>query len=152
MRKRTRRKHYALVNPILFAIEGARITPEKELNRLRVRELASIDAFAHGHAGLSEWSDLCHLMNLAEHMARAGIGPEVLETCAAVQAHLIDAKERYERTKRMGTTGLGLQSFRELYELHDLQRQSISRSEYERHLTKMVNRVRSKAPDVVVLT
>lgn len=151
MKKRTRRKVYALVNPIAFAIEGAAITPEKDLDNLRARELAAIDAFARGAAGLQEWKDITAILNLAENMARAGIGPEALPACKAAQAHLIDAKERFERIGRMGTTGPGLQAFRDLYEFHDLQRQSVSRTQYERHLAKTIARVKNKAPGVVEL-
>ena len=41
MRKKTRRKVWALVNPIQHAIEGAAITPEDKLNQLQLRELTN---------------------------------------------------------------------------------------------------------------
>jgi len=49
----------------------------------------------------------------------------------------------------MGTTGPGLQAMRDLFEYHDLQRSSISRGEYERHIQSAINAIRSKAPGVV---
>lgn len=85
-------------------------------------------------------------------MARDGVGrDEVLPACARAQEHLIDAARRFERTGKMGTTGPGLTSFRELYEFHDLQRQSVSRSEYEKAIKNATNRLRSRAPEVVEL-
>jgi len=151
-RKRCRRKVYALVNPISFAIQGAAITPENELDKLRIRELAAIDAFAKGRATIGDWHDVNAMLSLAEVLARDGIGrDEVLPSCAAAQDALIDAARRYEATGRMGTTGPGLQSFRELFQYHDLQRQSIPRSDYERAIKVATDRIRSKAPEVIEL-
>lgn len=152
MRKRTRRKVYALVNPVEFAIEGARITSKPDLDKLRLIELVAIDAFARGKATIQEWSDLKQMLNLAEGMAMLGIGrEEVTPACQAAQAHLIEAVRRYQSTGRMGTTGPGLQSFRELFEYHDLQRTSIPRSQYEQAIRTVSNRIRSKAPEVIEL-
>ena len=149
MRKRTKRKVYALVNPIQYAIEGAAITPESELAFLRTRELASIDAFRMGKAGLQEWSDVSALQRITETMARAGIGPEALPVCAEAQQHLVESAKRFESIGKMGATGQALQCWRDLFEYHDLQRSSIPRSEYERMLTRATNRLKSKAPEVV---
>jgi hypothetical protein len=152
MRKRTRRKVYALVNPISFAIQGAAISQEADLDKLRIRELAAIDAFARGAATIGDLHDINAILGLAETMAKAGIGrEEVLPACAKAQEHLIDAARRFERTQKMGTTGLGLTSFRDLYAFHDLQRQSVSRSEYEKAIKATTDRIKSKAPDVIEL-
>lgn len=151
MRKRCNRKVWTKVNPIQHAIEGAALTPQHLLDQLRMRELAAVDAFAKGGAGLQEWKDLTAMLNVCETMARDGVGPEALPTCAKAQAHLIESARRFEITGKMGTTGPGIQSFRALYEYHDLQRQSVSRSEYERSIEKALNRVKSRAPEVVEL-
>lgn len=151
MRKKTRRKVYSLINPIKHAIEGAAITAEKDLDQLRLRELDSIHAFSQGRATVGDWHNVNAILGLCETMANAGVGPEALEACAAGQEALIDAKLRYDRTKRMGTTGAGLQAFRDLYEFHDLQRQCVSRSEYERFIRLATARMKSHAPGVVVL-
>ena len=89
------------------------------------------------------------MLNLAETMAKNGIGPEVIETCDLVQAELHLAALRYERTKKMGLTGAGLQAVRDLYEYHDLQRTSIARSEYERMIKKTKDYILSNAPCVL---
>lgn len=151
MRKRTRRKHYTLVNPISYAIEGACITPAARLDPLRLRELAAIEAFAKGNATLVEWHDIQAMLNVAENMARNGLGIEVLEACQRAEAALVEAARRFEATGRMGTSGPGIVAFRDLYQYHDLQRISVSRSVYEKQIEEATNRVRSRAPEVTVL-
>lgn len=152
MRKRCKRKVYALVNPIEYAIEGARVASDDRLDKLRALELSAIDAFARGQATIHDWHTICQMMNLAEVMAKAGVGIEVMDAAMIAQSHLIDAKDRFERLNRMGTTGAGLQSFRTLAEYHDLQRTSISLSEYERFIKRTRGMIAGKAPGVVELT
>ncbi len=149
MRKKTRRKVYALVNPITHAIEGATITPSTELDKLRLRELAALENFRTGRATLQDWSDVNAMNNLAETMSRHGIGVEVLSICMQAQDHLVDSAKRFERIGKMGATGTALQVWRDLYEYHDLQRTSVCRSEYERMIQKTGDRLRSKAPEVI---
>lgn len=151
MRKQTRRKVYQLVNPISYAIEGATITPDDILDKLRQRELTSIEAFRMGQADLADWKMINDMANLCEVMAKSGIGPEALEAAERTHEYLLEAYHRYNKTKKMGTSGLGLVAFRDCYEYHDLQRQSISRSVYEQMLTRTMNQIRSKSPDVLEL-
>jgi hypothetical protein len=151
MRKRTVRKHYALVNPIEYAIEGAATTQDTDLNKLRMIELQALQAFRAGKAGLREWHEINSMMNLAETMAKGGIGVEVESICMQAQDHLIDSAKRYERIGRMGATGPALQCWQDLYEYHDLQRQSVARSVYEEMIRKTTERVRNKAPGVIEL-
>lgn len=153
MRKRTHRKAYSTaIDPVRFAVLGATLIPQAELDQLRVRELAAIEAFRAGQATLQDWQDVTALLNLCESMARTGVGPEALEACARAQEHLIEAARRYERTGKMGTTGPGLQAFRDVYEYHDLQRQSVTRSVYERCIDRAMSTVRHRGPGVTVLT
>ena len=151
MRKRTVRKHYALVNPIEYAIEGAAITSGTDLDKLRMIELQALAAFRTGTAGLQEWHEIESMMNIAETMAKGGIGVEVESICMQAQAHLLDSAKRYERIGRMGATGPALQCWQDLYEYHDLQRQSVARSVYEEMIRKTTERVRNKAPGVIEL-
>lgn len=134
MRKRTVRKVWALINPLAHAIEGAAITPEQELDKLRIRELANIEAFRFGRATLRDWVELVSLMNIAEAMAKGGVGVEVLSVCMQAQDHLVESAARFQRTGKMGATGPALQCWQDLYEYHDLQRTSVARSEYERFI------------------
>lgn len=151
MRKHCRRKVYALVNPISHAIKGVSITPKAALDDLRLRELAAIESFAKGKATLQDWCHINAMLSIAETMALAGVGPEALIDCKAAQEALIEAARRFETTGRMGTTGPGIQAFRGLFEVHDLQRQSVQRSDYEKLIQKSLHRIRSKAKEVIEL-
>lgn len=151
MRKRKYRKVYALVNPLLYAIEGAVVTSEDKLDQLRQGELMSIEAFRTGKATVDDWKRMSEVCNLAESMAQDGIGPEAMDAVRRTQEALIEAHDRHQRTGKMGTTAQGLTAFRDVYEYHDLQRQSVARSVYERHIGKVRNKIISKAPQVRIM-
>jgi len=148
MKKQCRRRHYPLVNPVRMAIEGACITPDALLDRLRMVELSALDAFTRGRATVADWKDLADLLNVAETMARGGCGPEVLEACERVQDGLDESRERHDRTRKMGPSGPAIQAVRDLIEYHDLQRTSISRGEYERFIALTAARIRSEHPSL----
>ena len=150
MRKRTKRKQqWMLVNPINHALLGAAITQTHLLDKLRLRELAAIEAMSKGMGTIVEWQELADMMNICEVMASEGIGPEALPYCQQAQEALTEAARRYEKTKRMGLSGLGLKAIREVYEYHDLQRSSVPRSVYEQMIVKTRNRIKSKSKEVV---
>ena len=150
MRKRTKRKQqWMLVNPINHALLGAAITQTHLLDKLRLRELAAIEAMSKGMGTIVEWQELADMMNICEVMATEGIGPEALPHCEQAQEALTEAARRYEKTKRMGLSGLGLKAIREVYEYHDLQRSSVPRSVYEQMIVKTRNRIKSKSKEVV---
>lgn len=150
MRKKCRRKHYALSNPIALAIAGACITDDGRLDKLRLMELSAIDAFARGAATVDDWRTVADLTNVAQTMCDMGIGPEVLPAALQVESVLGESHMRYTATGRMGTTGLGLQSMRELQEWHHLQRTSVARSVYETAIERAHNKIRSAHPSVKV--
>lgn len=150
-RKKCRRKVWKLVNPIMHAVEGAAVTPVAELNKLRVIELNAIDAFAEGRATLDDFSQACKLLNLCEYMANNKVGPEALEACARAEAALRKAAADMEITGRMELDAAGVLAMRDVYSFHDMQRQVVARSEYERAIFKTVERVKNKAPGVVEL-
>lgn len=152
MRKKCRRKVWAKVNPIEFAIEGAAITAEDKLDQLRMGELSAIESMVKGQATVSDWQTLVDMLNIAETMAINGIGVNVLEVCQIVEKEMEAAARRYEKTRKMGLTGTGIRYIKELYALHDLQRISISRSEYERMIEKTINYIKSNHHRVVHIT
>jgi len=148
MKKQCKRKHYALINTIAHAIDGARITSGPKVDQLRIRELSAIEALAKGRATVQEWADMVALVYVCAQMATHGVGHEAKAVCDEADGHLIAASKRYELTGRMGLTGPGLRCIRDLYEYHDLQRTSISLSAYERHIAATANWMRSQAPEV----
>lgn len=149
MRKQTKRKIWKLIDPVRHAILGAGITQDHLLDKLRLTELTSLDAMTKGLGTLQDWRELTDMMNIAEVMAMEGIGPEVLPYCKQAQDALEQAALRYQRTFSMGLSGTGIKALREVFEYHDLQRKSVSRSVYEKMIIKTKQRIQSKAKEVV---
>lgn len=149
MKKQCKRKIWILVNPLTHVLEGIRPTSGEKLAKLRTLELSALEAFRTGKANIYDWQHLTDMANIAEYMANKGIGPEVNEYAEKAQLELLDVARRYKKTKKLGITGSGLQALRDLHEYHDLQRTSISLSEYDKCLKNCRNRINSKAPEVV---
>ena len=135
----------------MYAMAGAAIMDEESLTILRGRENASMAAFRNGSATKQDWNNINAVVRLAESMASANIGPEVMVPVKIAEMHLLDAQERFKRIGKMGSTALGLQSFQEIIEWHELQRTSVARSVYEKHIKRVTDMVRSKSPKVKFL-
>lgn len=149
-RKKCRRKVWALIDPIAHAIAGASITDTASLDKLRMLELSAIEAFAKGRATPDDWRALADMLNICETMARDGIGPEALEPCTQAQEALGHAHARHKEGKPLLFTGPELQAVRDSFAYHDLQRTSISRSQYEQAIKKTGDRIRSSHPSLKV--
>jgi len=137
--------------PVTHAIVGASITDEESLEILRKKENGSMEAFRNGAATPHDWNNINAVVQLAESMAAANIGPEVMVHVKIAEMHLIDAYDRYKRIGKMGSTGPGLQSFQDIIEYHELQRTSVSRSVYESHIKRVTDMIRSKSPKIKFL-
>jgi len=137
--------------PVTHAIVGASITDEESLEILRKKENGSMEAFRNGAATPHDWNNINAVVQLAESMAAANIGPEVMVHVKIAEMHLLDAQSRYERIGKMGSTGPGLQSFQDIIEYHELQRTSVSRSVYESHIKRVTDMIRSKSPKIKFL-
>lgn len=148
LRKRTKRKVYKLVNPIVYAIEGVSLISKELLDKLRLMELASLDAFTRGQANREDWNNLTDMLNIAETMSKAGIGPEALDSIMAGQKELLKCAERYKIVGKFGLTGIGIRTLRDCHEYHDLQRQSVSRAEYERFIVQIQHKIRIRHKDI----
>lgn len=152
MRKQTRRKIWdTSINPITHAMVGAAITDDKSLKFLRDKEMGSLEAFRNGTATKQDWNNINAVVQLAEVMADSNIGPDVMVHVKIAEMHLLDAEERYKRIGKMGATGLALQSFKDIIEYHHLQRTSVARSVYEKHIKRVTDMVRSKSSKVKFL-
>lgn len=154
MRKRTKRKIYASedTNPVLVALMGASMVDKDSLDKLRFGELSAIESISKGQGTLWEYRLLADMLNICERMAENGIGPEALQACKAFNEELASMAERYEKTQKMGFTGQGLRLAREVYEYHDIQRQSITRAQYQLMIEKTNNYIRSNGHRVVNIT
>ena len=137
--------------PVTHAMAGAAITDKDSLDILRKRENGSMDAFRNGTANKMDWNNINAVVRLAESMAEAGVGPEVMVHVKIAEMHLLDAQERFVRLGKMGSTALGLQSFQDIIEYHDLQRTSVARSVYEKHIKRVTDMVKSRSPKVKFL-
>lgn len=149
MRKKTRRKHWNLIDPIQHSIVGAAITQREKLDKLRMMEYSALESITKGNGTISDWRSLVDVLNLAEMMGRGGIGPEVLPICQLAQDSLHKAAMRFQETKKMGLDGQGIQAIRDLLEYADLQQSSISRSEFERYIQKTKDYIKSHGKQVV---
>jgi len=153
MRKQTKRKVWALIDPLTHAITGAAITQRSKLDQLRMLEYSALDAITKGQGTIHDWRTLVDVLNLSETMARNGIGKdEVLPVCQKAQEALHQAALRFQSTKRMGLSGEGIQSIRELIQYADLQQSSISRSEFEKYIQKTKNYIKSNNDLVTEIT
>lgn len=148
-RKKTKRKHWNLIDPLTHAIVGAAITPREKLDKLRFLEYSALDAITKGMGTVQDWRTLVDVLNLAEMMGKNGIGPEVLPICEKAQESLHKAAMRYQETMRMGLDGEGIKAIRDLLEYADLQQGSISRSEFERYIQKTKDYIRSHGDRVI---
>jgi hypothetical protein len=137
--------------PVTHAMAGAAITDKESLDVLRKGENGSMDAFRNGTATKADWNNINTVVRLAESMAGAGVGPEVMVHVKIAEMHLLDAQERFMRLGKMGSTALGLQSFQDIIEYHDLQRTSVARSVYEKHIKRVSDMVKSRSSKIKFL-
>jgi hypothetical protein len=122
------------------------VTPEDMLDLLRQRELMEIAAFASGQATAQDWRELAGMLAVCRVMAESGIGPEALEACDRMEVEMESSRVRFNSTGRMGATGPGLTAMRDVYQYHDLQRQSVTRGDYERHIRAASVKAKVKPP------
>jgi hypothetical protein len=137
--------------PVTHAMAGAAIADKESLDVLRKGENGSMAAFRNGTATKADWNNINTVVRLAESMAGAGIGPEVMVHVKIAEMHLLDAQERFMRLGKMGSTALGLQSFQDIIEYHDLQRTSVARSVYEKHIKRVSDMVKSRSSKIKFL-
>ena len=149
-RKKCKRKVWALIDPVALAIAGAAITDTASLDKLRMLELSAIEAFARGRATPDDWRAIADMLNICETMARDGIGPEALPSCMLAQIALGEAHSRFKEGRPLLFKGPELNAVRDAFAYHDLQRTSISRSQYEQAITKTANRIKSAHPSLKV--
>ena len=145
MRKRIKRKQWALIDCVTHAIVGASITHRDKLDKLRLMEYSALEAITKGQGTIHDWRTLVDVLNLSETIARHGIGKdEVLPVCQKAQEALHQAAERYQRTMSIGLSGEGIKAVRELIEYADLQQSSIPRADFEKYIQKTKDYIRLK--------
>jgi hypothetical protein len=149
-RKKCKRKVWSTsINAVAHAVAGACVADNASLDKLRLCELSAIDAMTKGMGTTEDWRWLADVCNIGETMGKNGIGPEILPYCKEAQEALLEAAQRYQKTKKMGLSGQGIRAIKDVWEFHDIQRTSIARSEYERMIHKTANYIKSHGKDVV---
>ena len=142
------RKRYkpkpVLANPLAFAIEGAIPIHGDHLDEVHQREWDSWESLKSGKGTLKDWQTIVDCNNIAQTMAGMGIGKlEVMPVCHEVEQEMLEAAARFQRTKRMGLTGLGIQQIKDLLEYHHLQRTAVARRVYEEAIRLTVARIKN---------
>lgn len=128
-----------ITNPIIEAIRGCQPIRGKDLEDLRRVEGKALDALANGTATKRDWERIAEVFNIAECMARDGLGIELIPITAQAQVYLCEA---FVKSKESGQWHLGpvaVWHLREGVEYHDLQRQSVPLSEYRRYLKRVTD-------------
>lgn len=126
-------------NPITEAIRGAQPITGKDLTDLRAVEIKAMDALANGTATMTDWEWVTDLFNIAECMAKAGIGVELIPIAAKAQVILARTYVSAKQTGKWHLNTTDAWVLREGWEYHDLQRQSVTLNEYRRYLKRVAD-------------
>lgn len=148
MKKKCKRKVWPLLNTITFVKEGIGFVEQKDLDKLRLRELLALENMVKGKGTVQDWKELVDVTNLTQVMSVNGVGHEAYDVCIEAEHELLEAARRYERTKKMGLTGKGIQAIRDVIEYAGLQQASIPRCDFERMIIKTREYVKNKGVQV----
>jgi hypothetical protein len=85
---------------------------EDEADRFRLAVLTSLDGIARGTGTAREWNTVVSALRHSHTLAHAGTGEEIMPALIAANDGMIRARERYERTGRMGFDGDALRDVR----------------------------------------
>jgi hypothetical protein len=120
------------VDPIAYAIAGARpVSDEKRLKVKAARDMTLI-AYAEGRAVERDLAILEGALAIARELARDGIGIELLDICDRAQAILTAQRDRLESNDSTIQPGPGdFDLMQEMCELLDMQCQVVPLSQYE---------------------
>lgn len=137
MRKRTRRRHFDLdAHPVRRALVGHRPASDEELLCVQAAELVSLVSLQAGRAGPHDVHGLRRRILIAAHMARQGIGPEVLPLVPAAR-RIVEAAAA--DPVAAATDAAGLAALRDLLDLHDQQRRAVPAVDYAAAIHAAVN-------------
>lgn len=144
MRKRTHRKIWQKLNPIEHAIIKATLIPEETSGKIMKIELQAFEKFKAGTADFDDWNTLASLANVSEVMALDGIGEEVLIFAKAGQMALKRSAQFQKKSGKFLLDADGLSTFLDLIDYAHLQRQSVSTSQMEKYINKIIGRINAR--------
>jgi hypothetical protein len=149
MRKRMKRRVWPKVNPIILAIEGARVISDVRLAMLAKLEGDAIAELTAGTDSAQAWRCIVDMSNIAQTMCGMGIGKdEVMPVAMALEHRLLQCEQRWRKSGIFAMDATDLLAVSELQEYHQLQRTSVDRSTYERAIAATHNRIRSANPSL----
>lgn len=126
-------------HPVRLALIGQRPATDAELLSVQAGELVSLASLQAGHAGPVDVHGLRRRILIAAHMARQGVGPEVLPLVPTAR-RLVEAAAADPVSAASDAEGLA--ALRELLDLHDQQRRAVPAVEYEAAIHAAVNQQR----------
>lgn len=100
----------------LRQVEALPVTT-KEVDQFRIAVLGALDGIARGTGTAKEWNSLASALRHAYTLAHDGTGEEIMPTLIVANDGMLRARERFERTGRMGFDGAALRDIREALNL-----------------------------------
>lgn len=126
MRKSSKRRASSPgIGLVQRAVMGNRPATGAELRDVRLAELVCIDALAAGTAAHDCARHIKLMALTARHLAGAGIGPEVLPLVSLVLGFGL-----VQQAGALSATPAQVETLRELFDLHDQQRELCGRVDY----------------------
>jgi len=143
MRKRTHRKVWPLVNPIVHATASAAVIPAAEQEKLMARNNAAIKALQFGTFTAQHWKDLADAFNIAEACAKPPVNVANDHAGLFRDAHdvLGSLNEQFRTCGVWTPRGPQLQVLKDAMFVHSIQLQNVGQGELERAIDRIVNRV-----------
>ena len=139
MKKPFKSKYSKVQNPVLVAMTNAAPITDERNEAWRREENDAMDAMALRRGNNIHWSRLVRMANVAEVMAKAGIGIEVVPVAAEAQVVLAQVHERCRATGRWEMDMDEIHVMRELSEYHNLQRTAIPYGQFMQCFNRVVN-------------
>ena len=137
-----RRKYTSVKNPVLMAIENASLISARRNAEYTSSEIQALKNMATGQFGDHEWVVMVDVANMAEVMAKSGVGHEVIPIAAEAQVVLAHIRKRKKEEGTFTCRPDEIFVLRELQEYHDLQRQSVAYGQYLGFAKRVANYVR----------
>lgn len=132
MKKKCNRKVWPLVaNPIALIKDRNSPVSEEFRNKLKLRELTSLENMTKGRGTPDDWQELAAMINFAKIMAIKGIGIEVEAICVELEGQMKKVEKHYKEKGHMVLDWKMLRNLRDMIEYSDLQIQSITAKEYD---------------------
>jgi hypothetical protein len=144
MRKRCRRKHWNLLNPVALVAENN--SPVPEANNLILGMWEALNALQFGDGGKAHWDKLAEVYNHGRILAKEfGLGPEHLDAFRQGQAALLALADRAVRGGKFTLFAQELAAIRDMCQVHDLQLQSVTVKQLA-HAAARVHELKRSAP------